>query len=416
MEKGRDTMFRQSVKRVRRGEIYWCDLGEAVGSEQGGCRPVIIVQNDIGNNFSTTTIVVPLTTKLKKTKLPTHHEFVNNGVQQVACAEQIRTVDKMRLGTNLGFVRKEDVDEISRCVHVAVEEIQFQARSSTEGAYGGYYRSRGRRNYGRNNPRRRGEVSDENRDDKQVIYPFISKTNPMILEPSPGDSGDLHHSTGGNSLRTEDGEQDSMNGKSFHETNASRQTMKKNQNSHGAERVSEPQQDNDMNQTGEGTPFAGVSQGAHDKQSGQHQSGYKRKSGYHNPSGHKKQSGYHNQSGHKNQSEQENYSGVRNQMGNKKQPVNETSTGHRNKSGHGKRVLDKNQSGNQKENQVRNESTKQHGQKNHGEQSKKVAYQGDGTHSRGGESEHYKKTQGKNYPAKKRKNKNHKKNDSLGDT
>lgn len=115
-------------KRVQRGEIYWCDLGEAIGSEQGGCRPVIIVQNDIGNNYSTTTIVVPLTTKLKKTKLPTHHEFVNNGVAQVACAEQIRTVDKLRLGTNLGFVRKEDVDKISQCVHIAVEEIDFQPK------------------------------------------------------------------------------------------------------------------------------------------------------------------------------------------------------------------------------------------------------------------------------------------------
>lgn len=116
-------------KRVRRGEIYWCDLGEAVGSEQGGCRPVIIVQNDIGNNYSTTTIVVPLTTKIKKMKLPTHHEFENNGVKQVACAEQIRTVDKLRLGSNLGFVRKEDVDEISRCVHIAVEEIEFKPKT-----------------------------------------------------------------------------------------------------------------------------------------------------------------------------------------------------------------------------------------------------------------------------------------------
>lgn len=121
-------------KRVQRGEIYWCDLGEAVGSEQGGCRPVIIVQNDIGNNYSTTTIVVPLTTKIKKTKLPTHHEFVNNGVKQVACAEQIRTVDKLRLGTNLGFVRKEDVDKISRCVHIAVEEIKFQPKQAHKNA------------------------------------------------------------------------------------------------------------------------------------------------------------------------------------------------------------------------------------------------------------------------------------------
>lgn len=126
--------MKSNNKRVQRGEIYWCDLGEAVGSEQGGCRPVIIVQNDIGNNYSTTTIVVPLTTKIKKTKLPTHHEFINNGVKQVACAEQIRTVDKLRLGTNLGFVRKEDVDKISRCVHIAVEEIKFQPKQAHKNA------------------------------------------------------------------------------------------------------------------------------------------------------------------------------------------------------------------------------------------------------------------------------------------
>lgn len=131
--KGRGKM-KLNNKRVQRGEIYWCDLGEAVGSEQGGCRPVIIVQNDIGNNYSTTTIVVPLTTKIKKTKLPTHHEFINNGVKQVACAEQIRTVDKLRLGTNLGFVRKEDVDKISRCVHIAVEEIKFQPKQAHRNA------------------------------------------------------------------------------------------------------------------------------------------------------------------------------------------------------------------------------------------------------------------------------------------
>lgn len=115
----------EKKQQVQRGEIVWCDLGEAVGSEQGGCRPVVIVQNDVGNTYSTTTIVVPLTTKIKKTTLPTHYQFVNNHVSQVACAEQIRTVDKVRLGASLGFVRKEDVDAISRCVQIAVGEIEF---------------------------------------------------------------------------------------------------------------------------------------------------------------------------------------------------------------------------------------------------------------------------------------------------
>ncbi|MFI3252714.1 MAG: type II toxin-antitoxin system PemK/MazF family toxin [Eubacteriales bacterium] len=115
----------EKAQQVQRGEIVWCDLGEAVGSEQGGCRPVVIVQNDVGNTYSTTTIVVPLTTKIKKITQPTHYQFVNNKVKQVACCEQIRTVDKVRLGASLGFVRKEDVDAISRCVHIAVGEIEF---------------------------------------------------------------------------------------------------------------------------------------------------------------------------------------------------------------------------------------------------------------------------------------------------
>ncbi len=122
-----DTRFPRDpqAKQVQRGEIVWCDLGEAVGSEQGGCRPVVVLQNDVGNTYSTTTIVIPLTTKIKKTTLPTHYEFINNEVSQIACAEQIRTVDKVRIGNTLGFVRKEDIEAISGCVHIAVGKLDF---------------------------------------------------------------------------------------------------------------------------------------------------------------------------------------------------------------------------------------------------------------------------------------------------
>lgn len=81
---------------MRRGEIYYADLSSAKGSEQGGFRPVLIVQNDKGNYHAPTTIVIPLTTKWKK-KLPTHVVIRETGVDSLALCEQIRTIDKSRI-------------------------------------------------------------------------------------------------------------------------------------------------------------------------------------------------------------------------------------------------------------------------------------------------------------------------------
>ena len=86
---------------VTRGEIYYADLSPVVGSEQGGVRPVLVVQNDVGNRYSPTVIIAAITSKLSKAKLPTHIEIdkdkYNLPKDSVVLLEQIRTLDKLRL-------------------------------------------------------------------------------------------------------------------------------------------------------------------------------------------------------------------------------------------------------------------------------------------------------------------------------
>jgi len=88
-------------KQIKRGEIYFADLSPVVGSEQGGVRPVLIIQNDTGNKFSPTVIVAAITSQLSKAKIPTHIELSSSeyGLQKdsVVLLEQIRTIDKRRL-------------------------------------------------------------------------------------------------------------------------------------------------------------------------------------------------------------------------------------------------------------------------------------------------------------------------------
>jgi mRNA interferase MazF len=91
---------------MKRGQVYYADLGEGIGSEQGGLRPVLIIQNDIGNKHSTTTIIAPLTTQVK-TKLPTHcNVMLPNGRKSIVLLEQIRIIDKKRIqGKPIGQLR-----------------------------------------------------------------------------------------------------------------------------------------------------------------------------------------------------------------------------------------------------------------------------------------------------------------------
>ena len=94
------------VEQIKRGELYYADLSPVVGSEQGGVRPVLVVQNDIGNKFSPTVIVAAVTSKINKAKLPTHIEIEAStyGLEKdsVILLEQIRTLDKSRLQFKIG--------------------------------------------------------------------------------------------------------------------------------------------------------------------------------------------------------------------------------------------------------------------------------------------------------------------------
>lgn len=93
---------------VKRGDIYYADLSPVVGSEQGGLRPVLIVQNDIGNKYSPTVIAAAITSQLTKSKLPTHIDVYAESFglsrDSVILLEQIRTIDKKRLKEKMGHV------------------------------------------------------------------------------------------------------------------------------------------------------------------------------------------------------------------------------------------------------------------------------------------------------------------------
>ena len=110
-------------KQVHRGELFYCDLGTTLGSEQGGIRPVLILQNDVGNRFSPTTIVAPLTTKLGKAILPTHVLIKKQqGLtsDSIILLEQIRTIDKNRLRGYVGTLDRDAMNEIGRAVEISM--------------------------------------------------------------------------------------------------------------------------------------------------------------------------------------------------------------------------------------------------------------------------------------------------------
>lgn len=103
---------------IIRGQIYYADLETTVGSEQGGVRPVLIIQNNIGNKYSPTTIIVAMTARIHtKHNLPTHH-FISSSVglkyDSIVLLEQIRTIDKARLREYIGTIRNEDMQQIER--------------------------------------------------------------------------------------------------------------------------------------------------------------------------------------------------------------------------------------------------------------------------------------------------------------
>lgn len=109
---------------MKRGELYFADLDPVIGSEQGGRRPVLIIQNDLGNRFSPTVIVLPLTSRINKAPLRTHVPLLppQGGVKKpsVILCEQVRTVEKSRLKKYLGRVTKGKMALVERALAAAV--------------------------------------------------------------------------------------------------------------------------------------------------------------------------------------------------------------------------------------------------------------------------------------------------------
>ena len=98
---------------IKRGDMFYADLSPVIGSEQGGIRPVLIIQNDMGNKYSPTVIAAAITSQIGKNRLPTHIEIDSKDVglkaDSVVLAEQIRTIDKSRLKERIGHIDDESV-------------------------------------------------------------------------------------------------------------------------------------------------------------------------------------------------------------------------------------------------------------------------------------------------------------------
>ena len=109
---------------VKRGDIYYADLSPVVGSEQGGLRPVLIIQNDVGNKYSPTVIAAAITSRMGKTKLPTHidvyAERAGLARDSIVLLEQLRTLDKRRLRERLGHLDEEMMGEIDTAIAVSL--------------------------------------------------------------------------------------------------------------------------------------------------------------------------------------------------------------------------------------------------------------------------------------------------------
>ena len=109
---------------VKRGEVYSADLSPIVGSEQGGIRPVLIIQNNVGNINSPTTIVAPITSQSTKAKLPTHVELpgkrCNLSKNSLILAEQVRTIDKTRLKEKICTIDEDLMEKVNKAIRISL--------------------------------------------------------------------------------------------------------------------------------------------------------------------------------------------------------------------------------------------------------------------------------------------------------
>ena len=108
---------------IKRGDIYYADLSPVIGSEQGGLRPVLIVQNDVGNKYSPTVIAAAITSQQTKAKLPTHisigGECCGLAKNSVVLLEQVRTIDKKRLKEKMGHLDEDVMEKVNEAISVS---------------------------------------------------------------------------------------------------------------------------------------------------------------------------------------------------------------------------------------------------------------------------------------------------------
>ena len=120
----RQTLYAERDPMIMRGDLFSACLDPVVGSEQGGIRPVLVVQNDVGNRYSPTVIVLAVTGQINKTRLPTHVPVAagNTGLAKdsVVLAEQIRTLDKRRLREKIGTLRPEVMQKVSEAMMISL--------------------------------------------------------------------------------------------------------------------------------------------------------------------------------------------------------------------------------------------------------------------------------------------------------
>lgn len=111
-------------KRIKRGDIYYADLSPVIGSEQGGVRPVLILQNDVGNHYSPTVIIAAITAQLQKKKMPTHVHLQKESLplahDSVILLEQLRTIDKQRLKDRIAHLSPAIMTKVDRALTISV--------------------------------------------------------------------------------------------------------------------------------------------------------------------------------------------------------------------------------------------------------------------------------------------------------
>lgn len=121
---------------VKRGDIYYADLSPVVGSEQGGMRPVLIIQNDVGNRYSPTVIAAAITSRMGKTRLPTHIDIYADKAglakDSVILLEQIRTLDKRRLKEKMGHLDEQMMNEVNSAIAVSFGLLESAPERESE--------------------------------------------------------------------------------------------------------------------------------------------------------------------------------------------------------------------------------------------------------------------------------------------